>query len=158
MTISDAVPHNSPLRAAFLGEGGASPALLLGIENSVNFAIGRDVSPTEAMDCADAMAVLALPRMLEGAPNKLGTCDAVRAVLTELVDLTARYPATADASLVVRLTYDGEHVTVSVGDMGRELPRPEEEPGLYLVHRMAADTGQYAGDHGGRVTWAAIAV
>ncbi|MFJ4084995.1 hypothetical protein ACIP2Z_39380 [Streptomyces iakyrus] len=95
---------------------------------------------------------MALPRLLEGVSDETGAV--VRAILTELVDVTARHGAGGD--LVASVAYDGVHVTVSVGDMGRALPAPEEEPGLYLVHRLASDVGQYAGDQGGRVTWAAV--
>jgi hypothetical protein len=45
---------------------------------------------------------------------------------------------------------------LSVGEMICPLPAPEDEPGLYLVHGVAAEVGQNIGDHGGRVTWAAI--
>ncbi|MFF8696290.1 hypothetical protein ACF08W_29165 [Streptomyces sp. NPDC015144] len=150
MTISDAAPHNWPPHA--LGEGGA--ALLLGVENSVDFVIGPDVSPLEAMERANATGALILPRLLEGAPYVDRTHDNVQAVLQELVDVTARH--SAGAGLVARLAYDGAHVTVSVGDMDGTLPAPEVEPGLYLVYRLASDVGQYVGDHGGRVTWAAV--
>ncbi|MFK0159090.1 hypothetical protein ACIQVK_44350 [Streptomyces sp. NPDC090493] len=152
MTISDAAPHNWPPYAPFTGEGGA--ALLLGAENSVDFVIGPDVTPPDAMERANAAAALALPRLLEGAPHINRTSDEVQAVLQELVDVTARH--STGAGLVARIAYDGGHVTVSVGDMDGALPAPEVEPGLYLVHRTASVVGQYAGDHGGRVTWAAV--
>ncbi|MFF9901346.1 hypothetical protein [Streptomyces longispororuber] len=154
MTISDAAPFNWPPRADIRGQGGADPAVLLGAENAVDFAIGSAVSPAEAMDRAVAMTALALPRLLDKAHVPADACSSVEAVVTELVDVTARHQASAD--LVARLAYDGAHFTVSVGDMARALPAPEEEPGLYLVHRVAAEVGQYAGDHGGRVTWAAV--
>ncbi|MFJ4880101.1 hypothetical protein ACIP93_33505 [Streptomyces sp. NPDC088745] len=154
MTIFDAIPHNWPLRTAFPGEEDASSPLL-DVENSVDFVIASEVSPVEAMERAVALSAVALPRMLQGAPDLVRTCDNVKAVLAELVDVTARNQA-SDA-LIARIAYDGAHVTVSVGEMGRPLPAPEEEPGLYLVHRIASEVGQYAGDHGGRVTWAAVA-
>ncbi|MFB8120612.1 hypothetical protein ACFQ6U_13490 [Streptomyces sp. NPDC056465] len=153
MTISDATPHNWPPRPPFTGESDAAP-YLLGVESSVDFAIGPEASPIEAMERAGAMAALSLPTFLAGVAGAEETSGAVQAVLTELVDVTARHKAGLD--LVARLVFDGTHVTVSVGDMDCPLPAPEEEPGLYLVHRMASDVGQYAGDNGGRVTWAAV--
>ncbi|MEU5748271.1 hypothetical protein ABZ804_22365 [Streptomyces sp. NPDC047726] len=153
MTISDATPHNWPPRPAFAGASEAAPNPL-GVESSIDFVIGPEASPIEAMERAGAMAALSLPSFLEGVAGAENTCAAVQAVLTELVDVTARHKAGPD--LVARLTFDGAHVTVSVGDINRPLPAPEEEPGLYLVHRVASDTGQYAGDNGGRVTWAAV--
>lgn len=151
MTISDAMPPNWPSPADLLGEGGASPALLLGVSNSVDFVIGSYASPLEAIEKSRDLAAFTLPRLLGKAT---GARQQASDVLTELVDLTARYPASA--GLLGRLEYDGSHVMVSVGDMGRTLPTPEEEPGLYLVNRVAADIGQYTGDRGGLVTWAAI--
>ncbi|MEV8344514.1 hypothetical protein [Streptomyces niveus] len=153
MTISDAAQHNWPPHTPITGEGGA--ALLLGVENSVDFVIGPDVTPIEAMARADAAAALALPRLLDGASSYgAWTSDSVQAVLQELIDVTARH--TAGAGLVTRIAYDGSHVTVSVGEMLGTLPEPEEEPGLYRVYRLASDVGQYVGDHGGRITWAAV--
>ncbi|SEE83561.1 hypothetical protein SAMN05216483_6714 [Streptomyces sp. 2131.1] len=151
VTISDAAPHNWPPRA-LMGEGGA--ALLLGVENSVDFVIGPDVAPIEAMERAYATAALLLPRLLKGAPYADRTGDEVQAVLQELVDVTARH--CAGAGLVARIAYDGGDVTVSVGDMTGALPAPEVEPGLYLVYRLASDVGQHVGDHGGWVTWASV--
>lgn len=153
MTISDATPHNWPPRPTFPAEGTAAPHLL-GVESTIDFAIGPEATPIEAMERAGAMAALSLPRFLEGVAGAEDTCAAVQAVLTELVDVTARHKAGHD--LVARLGFDGAHVTVSVGDMNCLLPAPEDEPGLYLVHRVASDVGQYAGDNGGRVTWAAV--
>lgn len=124
------------------------------VEKNVTFTIGPNVSAAEALERATTAATLILPRLLEGAPSAAQTSDNVRAVLQELVDVTARH--TAGADLVAQIAYDGVHVTVSVGDMVGTLPAPEVEPGLYLVHRLASEVGQYAGDHGGRVTWAAV--
>ncbi|MET8717443.1 hypothetical protein ABZV52_30205 [Streptomyces sp. NPDC004735] len=126
------------------------------MESCIDFAIGPETSPGEAMERAGAMVALSLPRFLDGVPGAEEICSAAIAVLTELVDVTARHKAGID--LVGRVLWDGSHVTVSVGDMDRPLPAAEEEPGLYLVHRIAVDVGQYAGDMGGRVTWAAVAV
>ncbi|MCG8971856.1 hypothetical protein [Streptomyces sp. CL12-4] len=155
MTISDATPHWPPYAPAPGGDGSAS-ALLIGVEDSIDFVIDPEASPVQAMEQAGAMAALALPSMLEGAPDPIRLCADVRALLVELVDVTARHRATP--MLVARMSYDGAHVTVSVGEMDRPLPVPEEEPGLYLVHGIASEVGQYAGDHGGRVTWAAVSV
>jgi hypothetical protein len=121
----------------------------------VDFVIGPEVVPSAALKQAEALARMALPRLLGDAVDASKTCDEVRAVLVELIDVTARHQASG--SLVSRLAYDGAHVTVSVGDMDCLLPAPADEPGLYLVYRIADDVGQYAGDHGGRVTWAAVA-
>ncbi|QFG13289.1 hypothetical protein SEA_GILGAMESH_97 [Streptomyces phage Gilgamesh] len=153
MTISHAAPHWPP-NALAPGDGGAAPALLVSVENSVDFVIGPEVPSVAAMERADTVASLALPRMLEDVPDAARICAEVQAVLIELVDVTARYRA--DGPLVGRIAHDAGHITVSVGDMARVLPAPEEEPGLYLVHRLASEIGQYEGDHGGRVTWAAV--
>lgn len=122
----------------------------------IDFSIGPEASPAEAMERASSMVTLVLPRFLAGVPGADKTRESVQAVLAELVDVTARHRASLD--LVGHIVYDGEHVTVSVGDMNGQLPAPEEEPGLYLVHRVAVQVGQYAGDFGGRVTWAAVPV
>lgn len=154
MTISDIGPHNLTSRRT-AGRGIATdPALLFGVENSVDFVIDAGVSPVQAMEQARALAALALPRMLEGSRDVAGISADVQAVLGELVDVTARY--TIGSGLVARIAYDGSHVMLTVGEMVCALPAPEEEPGLYLVHGRAAEVGQYAGDHGGRVTWASV--
>ncbi|MET9776107.1 hypothetical protein ABZ023_17935 [Streptomyces sp. NPDC006367] len=155
VTISDAAPHNWPPRTPVLTGQSTDTTGLLGTESALSFSIGPEVSPIEAMEQVGTMTAMTLPRFLTGAPNAAEVCAAAQAVLTELVDVTARHRVSAH--LVGRVAYDGAHVTVSVGDMGRPLPAPEEEPGLYLVHRVADEFGQYAGDLGGRVTWAAVA-
>ncbi|MGW4087007.1 hypothetical protein ACWEGS_28645 [Streptomyces sp. NPDC004822] len=147
MTLSDATPHN--WTGMF---GGLTDTLKA--ESSVDFAMGPTASPAEALERASAAVALALPRLLDGVPGAAQTCANVQAVATELIDITARHLAGQD--MIGRLAYDGAHVTVSIGDMDRQLPGPEVEPGLYLVHRLVSDVGQYAGDHGGRVTWAAV--
>ncbi|CAL9326774.1 hypothetical protein [Streptomyces sp. SudanB91_2054] len=149
MTISDATPHISTGALAGLD------ATTFGAVSSLAFSIGPNVTPVEAMQQAGAMASMTLPRFLAGKPGAEETGADALAVLTELVDLTARHKASS--ALVGRVSYDGLHITVSVGDMDGALPPPETEPGLYLVHRVAAEVGQYAGDMGGRVTWAAVA-
>jgi hypothetical protein len=154
VTISDIGPRNfSPRTSAERGSE-SDPALLFGVESSVDFVIGPEVSALKAMEQARALAALALPRMLGGVPGVAAISADVQAVLLELVDVTVRH--TVGAGLFARIAYDGAHVTVSVGDMVGTLPAPEVEPGLYLVHRLASEVGQYAGDHGGRVTWAAV--
>lgn len=149
VTISDATPHNrttTPL--------GHSVVEVLAPLSSLDFAIGPEVTPDEAMERATAVTSTALPLFLKGHQRADQISQDVRALMTELVDVTARHKAGLD--LVGRISYDGTHVTVTVGDMDGPLPPPEEEPGLYLVHRVASDIGQYAGDHGGQVTWAAV--
>lgn len=121
--------------------------------STLDFTIGPEATPTEAMERATAMVALSLPRLLDGAPDGKA-CATVQAVVTELIDVTARHKAGVD--LVTRIVFDGAHITVSVGEMNRALPPSEEEPGLYLVHGVASEVGQYEGNHGGRVTWAAV--
>jgi hypothetical protein len=150
MTVSDATPHDFMT----MFEQASQSANMLGHESSIDFTIGPEASPVEAMKRAGVMAALSLPRFLEGAPCPTETCAAAQDVLTELVDVTARHKAGPD--LIVRLAFDGAHVTVSVGEMNCRLPAAEEEPGLFLVHRFASEVGQYTGDHGGRVTWASV--
>ncbi|MEU1592741.1 hypothetical protein ABZ468_07740 [Streptomyces sp. NPDC005708] len=155
MTISDAESYPWALPRIAAVEPAAAPRSL-GAESSLGFTIGPEASPVEAMEQACAMVALSLPRFLEGVPGAGDVCAAVQAVLTELVDVTARHKAGLD--LVGRVAFDGAHVMVSVGDMDGPLPAPEVEPGLYLVHRVASEVGQYAGDMGGRITWAAVEV
>lgn len=150
MTISDATPHNTT-------QGGPCEEMVTGAlsaVNSVHFTLGPHVTAVEAMQQATATAASVLPSLLAGLPDAARVGAEVQAVLTELVDVTARYRAGLD--LVVSIECDGQHVTVSAGEMSRPLPPPEEEPGLYLVHRMAVEVGQHEGDLGGRVTWAAL--
>ncbi|MFI8206686.1 hypothetical protein [Streptomyces sp. NPDC085937] len=147
MTLSDATPHKW---TSLLGRTTEA----LRTESSVDFAMGPTATPAEALERASAAVSLALPRLLDGVPNAHQTRKDVQAVATELIDITARHQA--GPTMTGRISYDGAHVTVSIGDMDSRLPAPEVEPGLYLVHRLAAEVGQHAGDHGGRVTWAAV--
>ncbi|MGW0033054.1 hypothetical protein ACWDXD_24960 [Streptomyces sp. NPDC003314] len=125
--------------------------------SSVDFVIDRDARPVEAIEQARKLGALMLPGLIGESSDRAELRENTLNVLIELVDLTARHPASP--GLLGRIEYDGQHVTVSVGDMGRALPTPEEEPGLYLVQRLCGrDIGQYAGDRGGRVTWAAVQV
>ncbi|MDR3084467.1 MAG: hypothetical protein LBV60_26730 [Streptomyces sp.] len=124
---------------------------------SVDFSIGPEIAPVEAMERAVAMVRFAVPRFFAEPDGEtaVNVSERAEAVLRELVDVTARHKR-PETYLTGRVEYDGSHVTISVGDMARSLPGPEEEPGLYLVYGMASEVGQYAGDHGGRVTWAAV--
>lgn len=156
MTISHTTQQNWPPRAAAPQNKRADAPELPRLGSAISFSIGPEASPAQAVENANAMVAMTLPRFLAGAPRAAETCTAAQAVLTELVDVTARHKAGQD--LVGRVAFDGAHVTISIGDMAGPLPAPEEEPGLYLVHRMAEEVGQYAGDMGGKVTWAAVAV
>ncbi|OEJ21020.1 hypothetical protein [Streptomyces subrutilus] len=124
------------------------------MDSAIDFTIGPEVTSVQAMAQATAMIRMTLPMFLSDVPEQAEVCRAVESVVTELVDVTARHKAGVD--LVGRVAFDGTHVTVSVGDIKGALPAPEQEPGLYLVHRLADEVGQYAGDFGGRVTWAAV--
>ncbi|MGW3627617.1 hypothetical protein [Streptomyces sp. NPDC000880] len=156
MTISDATPSNRAAATSAASTMCTAPWLATSMESCIDFTIGPEATPVQAIEQATAMARMTLPMSLQGVPDSAALCSAVESVLTELVDVTARHRASLD--LVGKMAYDGSHITVSVGDMGRALPTPEEEPGLYLVRRVADEMGQYAGDHGGLVTWAAVAV
>lgn len=138
------------------GQTNNAPWAGLMAASCMDFTIGPEATPVQAMARATAMAAMSLPSFLADVPGPEQVAARVQAVLTELVDVTARHKAGVD--LVGRIAFDGTHVTVSMGEMNIPLPPPIEEPGLYLVHRVAAEVGQYAGDHGGRVTWAAVAV
>ncbi len=101
-------------------------------------------------------AAMVLPAMLAAVPGAEAAAESVLAVLAELVDVTARHRASVDLS--GRISCDGSHALLTVGEMNQVLPQPEEEPGLYLVRRLTDDFGQYQGDDGGRVTWASVPV
>ncbi|MEV7512111.1 hypothetical protein AB0O57_29560 [Streptomyces sp. NPDC091201] len=125
-------------------------------DSALDFSISPTAQPGQEVNQVTTMVRMTLPMFLVDVPEQAAVCAAVEAVVTELVDIAARHRASAD--LVGRVAFDGTHVTVSVGDMAGPLPAPEQEPGLYLVHRLADDVGQYDGDFGGRVTWAALPV
>lgn len=97
-----------------------------------------------------------LPALLAGAPHANVVEGTTLAVLTELVDVTARHRASIDLS--GRISYDGDHVLITVGEMDQPLPDSEEEPGLFLVRRLTDEIGQYRGDEVGYVTWASVPV
>ncbi|MFB6529897.1 hypothetical protein [Streptomyces sp. NPDC056399] len=126
--------------------------LVLGREAA--FCMGPDVAPADAMERAVATVRRALPLLLKGAPAALAASEDVLSVVRELVDITARDRSSLD--VVGRITFDGAHITISVGEKRYPLPSPEVEPGLYLVHRLADEVGQYRGDEGGHVVWAAV--
>ncbi|NML55077.1 hypothetical protein HHL19_35890 [Streptomyces sp. R302] len=125
------------------------------VTNSCDFAIGAEASPAEAVQQARDLLAMFLPLFLAGCEMAGAVAERAADVLAELVDLTAR--RSAGAGLSGRVVVDGAHVIVSVGDMAGRLPAPGEEPGLQRVRRLVADMGQYDGDRGGRVTWAAVA-
>ncbi|MFI1201703.1 hypothetical protein ACH4VR_19990 [Streptomyces sp. NPDC020883] len=128
----------------------------LTMDSNVAYSVGPNAAPAKAMARTTAFARRTLPMLLAGAEREDAVSRDVLAVLTELVDVTARHRASTDVTSWI--TFDGVDVTVSVGDMGRTLPSPQDEPGLYLVHRVADDVGQHEGFDGGYVTWAAIRV
>ncbi|MGY1503002.1 hypothetical protein ACW4TU_41610 [Streptomyces sp. QTS52] len=157
MTISDAMPQlwASSLRKPAADKAPAVPRVL-NVENSVEFRLGPQYTPIESMRRARGFVTKVLPALLVAAPNAEVVDEAVLSVLTELVDVTARHRASTDLS--GRISYDGEHVLITVGEMSRPLPGPHEEPGLFLVHRLADDIGQHRGDDNGFATWASIPV
>lgn len=158
MTISDAISPlwGSGLPAAATGQGAAAPKGLLGAEAVIEFRLGPEHAPIQSMRRARGFVAKVLPSLLRGAPEAKTLAEAVLAVLTELVDVTARHRIGIDLS--GRVSYDGDHVLVTVGEMGRRLPASEEEPGLYIVHRVADEVGQYLGDEGGYMTWVSVPV
>lgn len=125
------------------------------MKSSIDFAIGPEATPAQAIERIAAMVKMTVPQLQGEMPGADLVHADVQAVLTELVDVTARHQASMD--LLGKVTIDGKHVTMSVGDVNCPLPAPEEEPGL-LVHRVASEVGQHAGDNGGRVAVAAVAV
>ncbi|WP_031102429.1 hypothetical protein [Streptomyces sp. NRRL S-146] len=157
MTISDAMPYlwASSLRTPAPGNTATAPQAP-GVENSLDFRIGPEHAPAEAMRRSNRFAAMVLPALLVGLPDSEVISESVLKVLTELVDIAARHRASVDLS--GRVSCDGSHVMLTVGEMCRPLPAPEEEPGLYTVRRLADDFGQYRGDEGGYATWASVPV
>ncbi|UQA96722.1 hypothetical protein [Streptomyces halobius] len=129
---------------------------VLGAVNSLEFRVGPEHGPAQAMRRSRRFAAMVLPALLGELPEAAAIAESVLAVLTELVDVTARHRASVD--LAGRISYDGAHVLLTVGEMNRALPDPEVEPGLFIVHRSVDDIGQYRGDEGGHVTWASVPV
>ncbi|MDI3406729.1 ATP-binding protein [Streptomyces cavernicola] len=154
--ISDAVPllWASSLRTPAAGNA-AAMRQVLGTENSLEFRVGPERGPAEAMRRSRRFAAMVLPALL-AAPSQAAEIESALAVLTELVDITARSRASVD--LAGRISCDGDHVLITVGEMGSALPEPEEEPGLFLVRRLVDDMGQHRGDGGGYMTWASVPV
>ncbi|WP_411147459.1 hypothetical protein [Streptomyces sp. A30] len=158
MTISDAMPQlwASSLPFAAVGSGAVTPLGLPDVENSIEFRLGPEHTSVQSMRRARGFVAKVLPALLAGAPNANVVEETTLAVLTELVDITARHRASVDLS--GRVSYDGEHVLIAVGEMDQPLPGPEEEPGLFIVHRLVDDIGQYRDDDDGYATWASIPV
>ncbi|GAB2966087.1 hypothetical protein GCM10023080_029900 [Streptomyces pseudoechinosporeus] len=156
MTISDAISplSTSGLQTISARQGTAAPLGLPDVENSIEFRLGPEHTPVQSMRRARGFVAKVLPALLAGAPNAKAVEEATLAVLTELVDVTARHRASIDLS--GRVSYDEDHVLITVGEMNRPLPAPEEEPGLFLVHRLTDDIGQYRGDEAGDVTWVSV--
>ncbi|MFJ9416637.1 hypothetical protein ACIRPT_20945 [Streptomyces sp. NPDC101227] len=126
------------------------------VNRDIAFAVGPHVEAADTMTRAAAFVRRTLPMLLKGEANVDTISRDVLAVVTELVDITARHRCSID--ILGRVVFDGAHVTVSVGEMCGPLPAPDEEPGLYLVRRLADDLGQYCGDAGGYVIWASVPV
>ncbi|MEU8540819.1 hypothetical protein AB0C52_12680 [Streptomyces sp. NPDC048717] len=130
------------------------PQLALGRE--IAFSVGPDVAPIDAMERAVATVRRMLPMLLKEAPVALAVSEEVLAVTRELVDIAARDRSSVD--ILGRVTLDDAHITISVGEKRCPLPRPDVEPGLYLVHRLAEEVGQYRGDGNGYIMWAAVGI
>ncbi|MFM9698844.1 hypothetical protein [Streptomyces europaeiscabiei] len=158
MTISDVMPQLRVASPTFAAAGpcAAAPLGLPEIENSLEFRLGPEHNSVQSMRRARGFVAKVLPALLACSPNANVVEEATLAVLTELVDITARHRASIDLS--GRVSYDGEHVLIGVGEMDQPLPGPEEEPGLFIVHRLVDDIGQYRGDGDGYATWASIPV
>ncbi|MFI9078710.1 hypothetical protein ACIGW8_19910 [Streptomyces sioyaensis] len=156
MTISDAEPllWASSLRSSAARRNADVPQVLL--SNSLEFRLGPEHAPAEALRRSRRFAAMALPALLGPVSNAGAVAELVLGVLTELVDVTARHRASVD--LAGRISCDGNHALLTVGEMDQPLPDPEAEPGLFIVHRTVDDIGQYRGDEAGYVTWAAVSV
>jgi len=137
-------------------QGAAASHGLPAVGNSIEFRLGPEHTPIQSMRRARGFVARVLPALLAGAPNAKAVGEATLAVLTELVDVTARHRASVDLS--GRVSNDGDHVLITVGEMCRPLPAPEEEPGLFLVHPLTDEIGQYRGDEDGYATWVSVPV
>lgn len=146
----------SSLPTAAVRQGAAAPQGLPDVENSIEFRLGPECTPVQSLRRARGFVAKVLPALLSGAPNVKVVEEATLAVLTELVDVTARHRVSIDLS--GRVSYDGGHVLITVGEMDQTLPSSEEEPGLYIVHRLTDEIGQYRGDEAGYATWASVPV
>ncbi|MFJ1552800.1 hypothetical protein [Streptomyces mirabilis] len=158
MTISDAMSPLwvSSLQNAAVGQGAGASQGMSDVENSIEFFLGPEGTPAQSLRRARGFVAKVLPALLAGAPNVKVVEEATLAVLTELVDVTARHRASVDLS--GRVSYDGDHVLITVGELDQTLPSAEEEPGLYIVHRLTDEIGQYRGDEAGYATWASVPV
>ncbi|MFK0279448.1 hypothetical protein ACIQVL_03105 [Streptomyces sp. NPDC090499] len=158
MTISDAIsPHwDSTLRAAAAKRGATAQQELPAAETSIEFRLGPEHTPAESMRRARSFVAKVLPALLADASHATAVAEAVLSVLAELVDVTARYRGAVDLS--GRVSCFGDHVLITVGEMRRPLPPAEEEPGLFLVRRLADEIGQHLGDKGGYAIWASVPV
>ncbi|MEU9783635.1 hypothetical protein AB0H92_22170 [Streptomyces phaeochromogenes] len=158
MTISDAMSPLwvSSLQTAAARQATTAPRRLPDLENSIEFRLGPERTPVQSMRRARGFAAKVLPTLLAGAPNANVVEEMTLAVLTELVDVTARHCASIDLS--GRISCDGDHVLITIGEMDQQLPDSEEEPGLFLVRRLTDEIGQYRGDEAGYVTWASVPV
>ncbi|MFI1012573.1 hypothetical protein [Streptomyces sp. NPDC020965] len=133
-----------------------APWRRLALGREITFCLGPDVTPVDAMARGVAFARRTLPMLLKGSPAEQAISEDAISVVRELVDITARRRHSTD--ILGRIVADGAHLTVSVGEAQGPLPRPDVEPGLYLVRRLVDDIGQYRGDEGGYVTWASVPV
>ncbi|BCL31017.1 hypothetical protein ACFFS2_03505 [Streptomyces aurantiacus] len=158
MTISDAASPLSTfgLQTTTARQGTAVLPGIPGVENSIEFRLGPGYAPAQSIRRARGFAIMMLPTLLAGAPNANVVEEVVLTVLTELVDVTARHRASIDLS--GRISHDGDHVLITIGEMDQPLPDPEEEPGLFLVRRLTDEIGQYRGDEAGHVTWVSVPV
>ncbi|MFP3991067.1 hypothetical protein U9R90_27075 [Streptomyces sp. E11-3] len=155
MTISSATPRLRPssLRSLIAGQD-PDVQQAPDTERSAEFRLGPEHSAADAVQRAHGFAAAVMPALLATSPEATRAGQSALAVLTELIDITARHRASVD--LAGRISCDGEHVLLTVGEMDRPLPAPEEEPGLFLVHRLADDVGQHRGDEAGHATWASV--
>ncbi|MER0484565.1 hypothetical protein ABR737_40615 [Streptomyces sp. Edi2] len=120
MTISDAEPllWASSLRNSATRRNADVPQVLL--PNSLEFRLGPEDAPAEALRRSRRFAAMALPALLGPVLDAGAVVEWVLGVLTELVDVTARHRASAD--LAGRISCDGIHALVAVGEMDRPLP------------------------------------
>jgi hypothetical protein len=110
--------------------------------------------PDAAPRCA-AFARNVLRAFTTGLQNADEAVSSALAAAYELADTAARR-AWGEA-FNADLTYDGQHVMISVGDI-HPIDNCENEPGLFLVKRVADDVGEHSGEYGGSIIWASIPV
>ncbi|MFJ2745280.1 hypothetical protein ACIO3O_37110 [Streptomyces sp. NPDC087440] len=155
MSISDftpsATPPLTPETAAPIRP--AQQPQLLGTRSCARLSVDTD---RRAAERCSAFARTVLGPFLGDHPDPGPLVDNVVAVITELVDVASR--TTRRSTIVCVVEFDGSHFMVSVEEIHGRLPHPQDEPGLYLVHRVADEVGQHLGDHGGTVIWASVPV